>query len=168
MSAGSGIAPNAATLALVDEMRKTSCCKQINNDSSNASVKRVLCSISWCPDKGTPAKVKMTFASTKTAFETKINVGKKFQANDISDISDMKIDEITISVSGNLVAYLENADGPRFAVADIWIYKNPDGAQYGEIGCFAGFKVQGTEVIPDDYTIKSGNDAKYQTKNLAV
>ena len=28
----------------------------------------------------------MTFASTKTAFESKINIGKKYQANDISDL----------------------------------------------------------------------------------
>ena len=47
---------------------------------------RVLTSISWCPDKGVPAKTKMTFASTKTAFESKINIGKKYPANDISDL----------------------------------------------------------------------------------
>jgi len=47
---------------------------------------RVLTSIGWCPDKGVPAKTKMTFASTKTAFESKINIGKKYQANDVSDL----------------------------------------------------------------------------------
>jgi len=47
---------------------------------------RTLTSIGWCPDKGVPAKEKMTFASTKTAFEAKINLGKKYQANDESDL----------------------------------------------------------------------------------
>jgi hypothetical protein len=46
----------------------------------------VLTSISYCPDKGTPAKQKMSFASTKTAFEAKINIGKKYNANDLSDL----------------------------------------------------------------------------------
>jgi len=55
----------------------------IHNDGR---VVRVLTSIGWCPDKGVPAKTKMTFASTKTAFESKINIGKKYQANDISDL----------------------------------------------------------------------------------
>jgi len=48
-------------------------------------VVRVLTSIGWCPDKSS-AKTKMTFASTKTAFESKINIGKKYQANDASDL----------------------------------------------------------------------------------
>ena len=30
-----------------------------------------LVSVGWCPDKGTPPKLKMTFASTKTAFEVR-------------------------------------------------------------------------------------------------
>lgn len=47
---------------------------------------RVLTSIGWCPDRGTTAKTRMTFASTKTAFESKINIGKKYQANDVSDL----------------------------------------------------------------------------------
>jgi hypothetical protein len=47
---------------------------------------KTLTSIGWCPDKGVPAKEKMTFASTKTAFEAKINIGKKYQANDESDL----------------------------------------------------------------------------------
>jgi len=47
---------------------------------------RVLTSIGWCPDRGVPAKLKMTFASTKTSFESKINIGKKYQANDINDL----------------------------------------------------------------------------------
>jgi len=47
---------------------------------------RMLTSIGWCPDKGVSAKEKMTFASTKTAFEAKINIGKKYQANDESDL----------------------------------------------------------------------------------
>ncbi len=47
---------------------------------------RTLVSIGWCPDKGVPAKEKMTFASTKTAFEAKIDIGKKYQANDASDL----------------------------------------------------------------------------------
>jgi len=47
---------------------------------------RTLASVGWCPDKGVPAKEKMTFASTKTAFEAKINLGKKYQANDESDL----------------------------------------------------------------------------------
>jgi len=45
-----------------------------------------LVSVSYCPDKGTPAREKMTFASTKTAFEAKINVGKKVAANDVADL----------------------------------------------------------------------------------
>jgi len=28
----------------------------------------------------------MTFASTKTSFDGKINVGKKYQANDVADL----------------------------------------------------------------------------------
>jgi hypothetical protein len=54
--------------------------------TSEGRIVKNLVSVSYCPDKGTSAKLKMTFASTKTAFETKINVGKKFQANDISDL----------------------------------------------------------------------------------
>jgi len=46
---------------------------------------RQLVSVGWCSDK-TKAKDKMTFASTKTAFEGKINIGKKYQANDHSDL----------------------------------------------------------------------------------
>lgn len=45
-----------------------------------------LTNIAWCPDKGTTAKSKMTFASTKTSFDAKINIGKKYQANDSSDL----------------------------------------------------------------------------------
>lgn len=47
---------------------------------------RHLVVISYCPDKGVTAKQKMTFASTKTSFETKINIGKKYQANDLADL----------------------------------------------------------------------------------
>jgi len=152
MSAGSGITPNAATLALVDELRKNNSkyvyalfkvsgievIPDVQYPSSDEDAKTVaglkkagdvayadsfkntiwpkfvaavensdgprfgvidftyvttegrivkaLVSVSYCPDKGTTAKLKMTFASTKTAFETKINVGKKYQANDISDL----------------------------------------------------------------------------------
>jgi len=152
MSAGSGIAPNAATLALVEELRKNNSkyvfalfkvegtevvpdseypkndeeskevaalkksgdsgfadafknniWKRFLGSVENANgprfgvtdfayvttegrVVRNLVCVSYCPDKGTPARVKMTFASTKTAFEAKINVGKKYQANDISDL----------------------------------------------------------------------------------
>jgi len=53
---------------------------------ADGRVVRVLTSIGWCPDKGVSAKTKMTFASTKTAFESKINIGKKYQANDVSDL----------------------------------------------------------------------------------
>jgi len=45
---------------------------------------RTLTSISYCPDKGVPLKLKMMFASTKGSFEAKINIGKKYQANDAS------------------------------------------------------------------------------------
>jgi len=150
MSAGSGISPNAATLTLVDELRKNStkyvfalfkvegtevvpdmtypsesemaavaaekksdtgyadsfknkhwknfiaAIEKANGPrfgvidftyiTSEARTVKALVSVSYCPDKGTPARLKMTFASTKTAFETKINVGKKYQANDISDM----------------------------------------------------------------------------------
>lgn len=54
--------------------------------SGEGRIVRSLISIGWCPDKGVPAKEKMTFASTKTAFEAKINIGKKYAANDSSDL----------------------------------------------------------------------------------
>jgi len=151
MSAGSGIVPNAASLALVEELRKNNSKyffalfkvqgTEVVPDSTYPSndnefkdflgekkneenyaktfktkywplftksieqadgprfavldfayvtkegrVIRNLVSIGWCADKGTSARVKMTFASTKTSFEAKINVGKKYQANDYSDL----------------------------------------------------------------------------------
>jgi len=46
---------------------------------------RTLTIISYCSDK-VAAKAKMTFASTKTAFEAKVNIGKKYQASDMSDL----------------------------------------------------------------------------------
>jgi len=54
--------------------------------TKDGRIQKSLVSVGWCPDKGTPAKQKMTFASTKTAFEVKINIGKKYQANDESDL----------------------------------------------------------------------------------
>jgi len=54
--------------------------------TKDGRIQKSLVSVGWCPDKGTPAKLKMTFASTKTTFETKINIGKKYQANDESDL----------------------------------------------------------------------------------
>jgi len=54
--------------------------------SGEGRIVRTLVSIGWCPDKGVTAKEKMTFASTKTAFEAKINIGKKYPANDSSDL----------------------------------------------------------------------------------
>jgi len=54
--------------------------------TKDGRIQKTLVSVGWCPDKGTPAKQKMTFASTKTAFEVKINIGKKYQANDESDL----------------------------------------------------------------------------------
>lgn len=42
--------------------------------------------ISVCFDNNTAPRVKMTFASTKTALEMKFNVGKKYTANDQSDL----------------------------------------------------------------------------------
>ena len=54
--------------------------------TKDGRIQKTLLSLGWCPDKGTSAKAKMTFASTKTAFETKINIGKKYQANDESDL----------------------------------------------------------------------------------
>jgi len=47
---------------------------------------RTLTVVAWCPDKGVTAKQKMTFASTRTSFEAKINIGKKYPANDLSDL----------------------------------------------------------------------------------
>jgi len=151
MSSGSGIPPNAATLALIDELRKNSsrylfgtfkiqgteivpdstypssdsdakefASLRSSGDESVAKVFektlwpkfvenvtnadgprfavidfysvnaegriiRQLVSVGWCSDK-TKAKDKMTFASTKTSFEGKINIGKKYQANDHSDL----------------------------------------------------------------------------------
>jgi len=54
--------------------------------SGEGRIVRTLVSLGWCPDKGVTAKEKMTFASTKTAFEAKINIGKKYAANDSSDL----------------------------------------------------------------------------------
>jgi len=47
---------------------------------------KTLMSIGYCPDKGVSAKNKMTFASTKTSWEAKINIGKKYAASDVSDL----------------------------------------------------------------------------------
>ena len=54
--------------------------------TKDGRIQRTLVAVGWCPDKGTPAKQKMIFGSTKTAFEQKINIGKKYQANDESDL----------------------------------------------------------------------------------
>lgn len=54
--------------------------------SADGRTIRTLTSIGYCPDKGTSAKSKMAFASTKTSFEAKINIGKKYPANDLSDL----------------------------------------------------------------------------------
>jgi len=54
--------------------------------TKDGRIQKSLVSIGWCPDKGTPPKQKMTFASTKTSFEAKINIGKKYQANDEADL----------------------------------------------------------------------------------
>jgi len=42
--------------------------------------------ISVCFDRSTPPKTKMVFASTKTALEMKFNIGKKYTANDPSEL----------------------------------------------------------------------------------
>jgi len=151
MSAGSGIAPNAETLALVEELRKKSskyrfatfkiektsvvidrkfpessdelatCSRYASTDEELAknfeshiwpaflnsletadgprfgvvdfafvnkegSIKKILAVISYCNDKTATARVKMTFASTRTSFENKINIGKKYSANDFSEL----------------------------------------------------------------------------------
>jgi len=54
--------------------------------SNDGRPTKALIAVSWCPDKGVTAKEKMTFASTRTAFEAKINIGKKYSANDVSDL----------------------------------------------------------------------------------
>lgn len=54
--------------------------------TKDGRIQKTLLSVGWCPDKGTTAKQRMMFASTKTAFEVKINIGKKYQANDESDL----------------------------------------------------------------------------------
>jgi len=53
--------------------------------TNDGRVVRTLTSIGYCTDR-TPPRSKMAFASTKTAFEAKINIGKKYQANDPSDL----------------------------------------------------------------------------------
>jgi len=53
--------------------------------SKDGRTVRTLTSVTYCSDK-VAAKLKMTFASTKTAFEAKINIGKKYQGSDISDL----------------------------------------------------------------------------------
>jgi len=54
--------------------------------NKEGSIKKILAVISFCNDKTSPARVKMTFASTRTAFENKINIGKKYGANDFSEL----------------------------------------------------------------------------------
>jgi len=54
--------------------------------TKDGRIQKTLVSVGWCPDKNTPARQKMTFAATKTAFEVKINIGKKYQANDEADL----------------------------------------------------------------------------------
>jgi len=61
--------------------------------TKDGRTQKTLLSLGWCPDKGTPPKQKMTFASTKTAFEVKINIGKKYQANDESDLEYQQVFE---------------------------------------------------------------------------
>jgi len=53
--------------------------------TNDGRIVRTLTSIGYCTDR-TPPRSKMAFASTKTAFEAKINIGKKYQANDPSDL----------------------------------------------------------------------------------
>jgi len=53
--------------------------------TNDGRIVRTLTSVGYCTDR-TPARSKMAFASTKTAFEAKINIGKKYQANDPSDL----------------------------------------------------------------------------------
>jgi len=53
--------------------------------TTDGRVVRTLTSIGYCTDRTAP-RSKMAFASTKTAFESKINIGKKYQANDPSDL----------------------------------------------------------------------------------
>jgi hypothetical protein len=55
--------------------------------TKDGRIQRSLVSVGWCPDKGTPAKQKMVFGSTKTGFEQKINIGKKVGSAHISDRS---------------------------------------------------------------------------------
>jgi len=55
-------------------------------NTADGRIQKSLLSLGWCPDNKTPARQKMTFASSKTAFETKISVGKKYQANDEADL----------------------------------------------------------------------------------
>src|SRR3978361_1280582 len=54
--------------------------------SDDGRIVKNLAIISVCFDKNTPAKTKMIFASTKTAIEMKFNIGKKYTANDASDL----------------------------------------------------------------------------------
>jgi len=53
--------------------------------NKEGSIKKILACISFCSDKQ-PARVKMTFSSTRTAFENKVNIGKKYGANDIAEL----------------------------------------------------------------------------------
>jgi len=56
-----------------------------SHPTTDGRIVRTLTSIGYCTDR-TPPRSKMAFASTKTAFESKINIGKKYQANDPSDL----------------------------------------------------------------------------------
>jgi len=53
--------------------------------NKEGSIKKILIIVSWCSDK-IGARVKMTFASTRTSFENKVNIGRKFGCNDISEL----------------------------------------------------------------------------------
>jgi len=62
--------------------------------TADGRIAKTLVSVSWCSDRASSAREKMTFASTKTAFEVKINVGKKHQANDESDLEYDAVHEV--------------------------------------------------------------------------
>jgi len=61
--------------------------------NSEGRILRQLVSIGWCSDKTKPQQ-KMTFASTKTSFEGKINIGKKYMANDQADLEYASVAEV--------------------------------------------------------------------------
>lgn len=62
--------------------------------TADVRAQRSLISLGWCP-RGATAKAKMIFAATKTAFEQKIDISRKYQANDEAALEYKEVYAIT-------------------------------------------------------------------------